>query len=131
MRSLRVSPRALELGYTRVRALINNMAEVGNMELPARLLQRGVKDMVRISDARMSGTAYGTVVLHVCPEAAVGGPLALVKDGDMICLNVEARTLHLEVRDEELQRRAQEIESGQATGEPAENVLRELRAKYS
>ncbi len=81
------------------------MAEVGNMELPAKLLQRGVKDMVRISDARMSGTAYGTVVLHVCPEAAVGGPLALVKDGDMIRLNVEARTLHLEVGDEELKRR--------------------------
>ncbi len=84
------------------------MAEVGNMELPAKLLQRGVKDMVRISDARMSGTAYGTVVLHVCPEAAVGGPLALVKDGDMIRLNVEARTLHLEVGDEELKRRRAE-----------------------
>ncbi|HTF22367.1 MAG TPA: L-arabinonate dehydratase [Candidatus Limnocylindria bacterium] len=84
------------------------MAEVGNMELPAKLLQRGVIDMVRISDARMSGTAYGTVVLHVCPEAAVGGPLALVKDGDMIRLNVEARTLHLEVGDEELQRRRAE-----------------------
>jgi dihydroxyacid dehydratase/phosphogluconate dehydratase len=64
--------------------------------------------MVRISDARMSGTAYGTVVLHVCPEAAVGGPLALVKDGDMIRLNVEARTLHLEVGDEELKRRRAE-----------------------
>jgi dihydroxyacid dehydratase/phosphogluconate dehydratase len=84
------------------------MAEVGNMELPAKLLQRGVKDMVRISDARMSGTAYGTVVLHVCPEAAVGGPLALVKDGDMIRLNVEARNLHLEVGDEELHRRRAE-----------------------
>ena len=59
------------------------MAEVGNMGLPPKLLQRGVTDMVRISDARMSGTAYGTVVLHVCPEAAVGGPLALVRDGDI------------------------------------------------
>jgi dihydroxy-acid dehydratase len=61
--------------------------------------------MVRISDARMSGTAYGTVVLHGSPEAAVGGPLALVRDGDMIALDVEARTLHLEVSDEELARR--------------------------
>jgi dihydroxy-acid dehydratase len=81
------------------------MAEVGNMGLPPRLLQQGVTDMVRISDARMSGTAYGTVVLHVTPEAAVGGPLALVHDGDMIALDVEARTLQLEVSDEELARR--------------------------
>ncbi len=83
------------------------MAEVGNMSLPAKLLQRGITDMVRISDARMSGTAYGTVVLHVCPEAAVGGNLALVQDGDFIELNVEARTLHLEVSAADLdQRRA-------------------------
>jgi dihydroxy-acid dehydratase len=61
--------------------------------------------MVRISDARMSGTAYGTVVLHVAPEAAVGGPLALVRDGDMIAMDVEARRLHLEVPDAELERR--------------------------
>ena len=73
------------------------MAEVGNMGLPPKILQQGITDMVRISDARMSGTAYGTVVLHVTPEAAVGGPLALVRDGDMIALDVEARTLHLEV----------------------------------
>ena len=73
------------------------MAEVGNMGLPPKLLQRGVTDMVRISDARMSGTAYGTVVLHVCPEAAVGGPLALVRDGDMIELDVEQRVLRLDV----------------------------------
>ena len=65
------------------------MAEVGNMGLPPKLLARGITDMVRISDARMSGTAYGTVVLHVCPEAAVGGPLALVRDGDIIELDVE------------------------------------------
>src|SRR6186713_2336817 len=78
------------------------MAEVGNMGLPAKLLRQGVKDMVRISDARMSGTAYGTVVLHVSPEAAVGGPLALVKDGDMIELDVEARRLHLDVPEAEL-----------------------------
>ena len=78
------------------------MAEVGNMGLPAKLLQRGVKDMIRISDARMSGTAYGTVVLHVAPEAAVGGPLALVRDGDLIELDLEARKLHLDVSEEEL-----------------------------
>jgi L-arabonate dehydrase len=81
------------------------MAEVGNMGLPPKLLARGVKDMVRVSDARMSGTAYGTVVLHVCPEAAAGGTLALVEDGDMIELDVEARRLHLDVSDEELVRR--------------------------
>jgi dihydroxyacid dehydratase/phosphogluconate dehydratase len=81
------------------------MAEVGNMGLPPKLLARGVKDMVRVSDARMSGTAYGTVVLHVCPEAAAGGPLALVEDGDIIELDLEARRLHLEVSDEELGQR--------------------------
>jgi L-arabonate dehydrase len=81
------------------------MAEVGNMALPAKILKRGITDMVRISDARMSGTAYGTVVLHVCPEAAVGGTLALVQDGDFIELDVEARRLHLDVAQEELDRR--------------------------
>jgi L-arabonate dehydrase len=81
------------------------MAEVGNMSLPAKLLKRGITDMVRISDARMSGTAYGTVVLHVCPEAAVGGNLALVRDGDHIELDVEGRRLHLDVSKEELERR--------------------------
>jgi L-arabonate dehydrase len=81
------------------------MAEVGNMPLPAKVLQKGVTDMVRISDARMSGTAYGTVVLHTSPEAAIGGPLALVKTGDMIQLDVGERSLHLEVSDDELQRR--------------------------
>jgi dihydroxy-acid dehydratase len=81
------------------------MAEVGNMGLPAKLLARGITDMVRVSDARMSGTAYGTVVLHICPEAAAGGPLALVQDGDIIELDVEARRLHLDVSDEELARR--------------------------
>jgi L-arabonate dehydrase len=81
------------------------MAEVGNMGLPPKLLKRGITDMVRISDARMSGTAYGTVVLHVCPEAAVGGPLALVHEGDRIELDVKARRLHLEVSEKELERR--------------------------
>jgi L-arabonate dehydrase len=81
------------------------MAEVGNMPIPAKLVKRGVTDMVRISDARMSGTAYGTVVLHAAPEAAAGGTLALVKSGDMIELDVERRRLHLEVDDAELARR--------------------------
>ena len=84
------------------------MAEVGNMGLPPAVLRSGVTDMVRISDARMSGTAYGTVVLHVCPEAAVGGPLALVREGDIIELDVDARRLHLDVTDEELARRRAE-----------------------
>jgi dihydroxy-acid dehydratase len=81
------------------------MAEVGNMPLPPKVLKRGITDMVRISDARMSGTAYGTVVLHTSPEAAAGGPLALVQDGDIIELDVAARRLHLEVSDDELARR--------------------------
>jgi dihydroxyacid dehydratase/phosphogluconate dehydratase len=78
------------------------MAEVGNMGLPPKVLKEGVTDMVRISDARMSGTAYGTAVLHVCPEAAAGGTLALVRDGDMIELDVDRRRLHLDVPDAEL-----------------------------
>ena len=78
------------------------MAEVGNMGLPPKILEKGIKDMVRVSDARMSGTAYGTVVLHTAPEAAAGGPLALVQDGDMIELDVAGRRLHLDVSDEEL-----------------------------
>jgi dihydroxy-acid dehydratase len=81
------------------------MAEVGNMALPPKLLKRGITDMVRISDGRMSGTAYGTVVLHVCPEAAAGGPLALVKEGDLIELDVGKRRLHLHVSDAELEKR--------------------------
>ena len=81
------------------------MPEVGNFVLPTRLLERGVTDMLRISDARMSGTGYGTVVLHVAPEAAVGGPLALVRTGDWIELDVPARTLTLDVSDNELARR--------------------------
>ena len=78
------------------------MAEVGNMGLPPKVLRKGITDMVRISDARMSGTAYGTVVLHTSPEAARGGPLAVVRTGDMIELDVPGRRLHLEVSDEEL-----------------------------
>jgi len=83
------------------------MAEVGNMPLPPKLLRRGITDILRISDARMSGTAYGAVVLHVSPEAAAGGPLALVRNGDLIEVDVPARRLHLDVSDVELaQRRA-------------------------
>ncbi|UPG73006.1 dihydroxy-acid dehydratase [Roseomonas gilardii subsp. gilardii] len=78
------------------------MAEVGNMPLPPKLLRQGVRDMIRISDARMSGTAYGTVVLHVAPEAMAGGNLALVENGDMITLDVAARSLNLHVSDEVL-----------------------------
>jgi dihydroxy-acid dehydratase len=81
------------------------MPELGNIRLPAHLLKKGITDMVRVSDGRMSGTAYGTVVLHVAPESAIGGPLALVRDGDLISLDVRAGSLMLEVSDEELERR--------------------------
>ncbi|HZS81510.1 MAG TPA: IlvD/Edd family dehydratase [Stellaceae bacterium] len=81
------------------------MAEVGNMALPQKILKKGITDMVRVSDARMSGTAYGTVVLHVAPEAAAGGTLALVENGDMVALDVEKRSLQLEVPEAELERR--------------------------
>jgi dihydroxy-acid dehydratase len=81
------------------------MAEVGNMALPPKVLRKGITDMVRISDARMSGTAYGTVVLHVSPESAAGGPLALVRTGDVIELDVPARKLHLDVSEAELAKR--------------------------
>ena len=84
------------------------MPEVGNMGIPKSLLDKGVRDMVRISDGRMSGTAYGTVFLHVSPESAIGGTLALVQNGDMIAVDVPNRTLNLEVSDEELQRRRKE-----------------------
>ncbi|WP_338909314.1 IlvD/Edd family dehydratase [Streptomyces nigra] len=84
------------------------MPEVSNVPLPAKLLKAGVTDMVRICDGRMSGTGYGTVVLHVAPEAAVGGPLALVRDGDPVVLDVPNRTLHLDVDAAELARRRQE-----------------------
>ncbi len=108
----RIVDPALEVDETSVLVLKNcgpkgypGMAEVGNMGLPPELLKRGIKDMVRISDARMSGTAYGTVVLHVAPEAAAGGPLALVRDGDVVRLDVPARRLELEVDEAELKRR--------------------------
>ena len=101
-----INDESLDIDETCVMVLKNcgprgypGMAEVGNMLLPPKLLRKGVTDMVRISDARMSGTAYGTVVLHVCPEAAAGGPLALVRTGDFITLDVPKRSLVLEVDD--------------------------------
>jgi len=81
------------------------MPEWGGLPIPKKLLDRGVRDMVRISDARMSGTHYGSCILHVSPESAVGGPLALVQTGDMIEVDIDARRLHLDVSDEELARR--------------------------
>ena len=81
------------------------MPEVGNVDLPEKLLKKGVKDMVRISDGRMSGTAYGTVVLHISPESSIGGTLAFVKDGDIIELDVAERKLHLDISNEELVKR--------------------------
>jgi L-arabonate dehydrase len=99
------------------------MAEVGNMGLPPKLLRQGVKDMVRISDARMSGTAYGTVVLHVAPEAAAGGPLAMVRDGDWIELDSDAGRLHLDIAEDEYQRRMAEVRPNEA---PADGGYRRL-----
>jgi dihydroxy-acid dehydratase len=84
------------------------MAEVGNMPLPPKVLRKGITDMVRLSDARMSGTAYGTVILHTAPEAAAGGPLAVVRNGDMIELDVPNRRLELKISDDELRQRLAE-----------------------
>ena len=105
----RIEDEDLDIDETCVMVLKNcgpkgypGMAEVGNMGLPPKVLRRGVTDMVRISDARMSGTAYGTVVLHTSPEAAAGGPLAVVRSGDMIELDVPARRLHLDIPEAEL-----------------------------
>ena len=81
------------------------MPEWGDLPIPAKLLKAGVRDMVRLSDARMSGTSYGTVVLHVSPESAVGGPLAIVKNGDWIELDVHARRLELEISNAQLKKR--------------------------
>ncbi|HTN62888.1 MAG TPA: dihydroxy-acid dehydratase, partial [Devosia sp.] len=83
-------------------------AEVGNMGLPPKVLRKGIRDMIRISDGRMSGTAYGTVVLHTAPEAAKGGPLAVVRNGDMIELDVAARRVHLDISEAELTQRLSE-----------------------
>jgi dihydroxy-acid dehydratase len=108
----RIEDEALDIDETCVMVLKNcgprgypGMAEVGNMGLPPKVLRKGITDMVRISDARMSGTAYGTVVLHTSPEAARGGPLAVVRSGDFIELDVANRRLHLDIPDEELKAR--------------------------
>ena len=108
----RVNDESLDIDENCVMVLKNcgprgypGMAEVGNMPVPAKLLRKGITDIVRVSDARMSGTAYGTVVLHVSPEAAVGGPLALVQSGDMITLDVPARSIRVDVDDETFARR--------------------------
>jgi dihydroxy-acid dehydratase len=108
----RIDDESLDVDETCILVLKNcgpkgypGMAEVGNMPLPPKVLRKGITDMVRISDARMSGTAYGTVVLHTSPEAAAGGPLAVVKNGDMISLNVPERTLQLLISEEELAQR--------------------------
>lgn len=85
------------------------MPEIGNLAIPKKLLDAGVRDMVRITDGRMSGTAYGTVVLHVAPESAVGGPLALLRTGDTVTLDVPSRRLEMDVSDDELQRRREQI----------------------
>jgi len=105
----RINDDALDIDETCIMVMKNcgpkgypGMSEVGNMGLPPKVLKKGIKDMVRISDARMSGTAYGTVVLHTAPEAAVGGPLAVVRTGDMIELDVPNRKLHLDISDAEL-----------------------------
>ncbi|MFK3677962.1 IlvD/Edd family dehydratase [Microbacterium sp. NPDC090218] len=94
------------------------MAEVGNMPLPLKLLEDGVRDMVRISDARMSGTAYGTVVLHLAPEAAAGGPIAFVRTGDIITLDVPNRSLSVDVSDDEMEARGQSVASAAAYAAP-------------
>ena len=108
----RIDDDALDVDETCILVLRNcgpkgypGMAEVGNMPLPPKILKKGITDMVRISDARMSGTAYGTVVLHAAPEAAAGGPLAIVRNGDLITLDVPQRRLHLHIDDAEMTRR--------------------------
>src|SRR4051794_38612760 len=92
------------------------MPEAGYLPIPRKLAQQGVKDMVRISDARMSGTAFGTIVLHIAPESAVGGPLALVRSGDLIELDVPARRIELLVDAAELARRRIELGSAISSG---------------
>ncbi len=105
----KINDEALDIDETCVMVLKNcgpkgypGMAEVGNMGLPPKVLRKGITDMVRISDARMSGTAFGTVVLHTSPEAAAGGPLAVVQNGDMIELDVPNRRLHVDISDAEM-----------------------------
>ncbi len=121
----KINDDALDIDETCIMVLKNcgpkgypGMAEVGNMGLPPKVLKKGITDMIRISDARMSGTAYGTVILHTSPEAAAGGPLAVVQNGDMIELDVPNRRLHLDITDEELTAR---LAAWQPTHETAES----------
>ena len=106
------------------------MPEAGNLPIPKKLLEQGVRDMVRISDARMSGTHYGTCVLHVCPESAVGGPLALVRNGDLIALDVAARSITLQVPVQELDRRHAEWQLAQQAAPAARRYRRSYAALY-
>jgi dihydroxy-acid dehydratase len=110
--TLRIDDPALEVTADDVLVLRNagpkgapGMPEAGYLPIPMKLARAGVKDMVRISDARMSGTAFGTIVLHITPESAAGGPLALVKSGDMVRLDVAKRSIDLLVDEKELERR--------------------------
>lgn len=118
----RIDDPALDVDETSILVLKNvgpkgypGMPEVGNMGLPAKLLAKGVTDMIRISDGRMSGTGFGTVVLHVSPESAVGGTLGIVQEGDEITLDVKNRLLHLNISDEEISRRKKNMK-------PAETI---------
>src|SRR5262249_3635932 len=90
------------------------MPEIGNLAIPRKLLEAGVRDMVRITDGRMSGTSYGTVILHVAPESAAGGPLALLRTGDPVTLDVPARRIDFAVSAEELRSRAEEPVTGES-----------------
>jgi dihydroxy-acid dehydratase len=130
----KIADEALDIDETCVMVLKNcgpkgypGMAEVGNMGLPAKVLRKGITDMVRISDARMSGTAYGTVVLHTSPEAAAGGPLAVVRDGDMIELDVPNRRLHLDISEDELKAR---ISAWTPPGAPPESGYAMLHHRH-
>ena len=105
--------------------LAAGMPEWGQLPIPKKLLKRGVRDMLRISDARMSGTSYGACVLHVAPESFVGAPLALVRDGDLIEIDVDARRLHLHVDEAELARRRAQWQA------PAARFKRGFGALYS
>jgi dihydroxyacid dehydratase/phosphogluconate dehydratase len=132
--AVRVDDESLEIDESSVMVLRNagpvgapGMPEWGHMPIPAKLLKRGVADLVRISDARMSGTSYGAVVLHVAPESAVGGPLALVETGDAIRLDVQERRLDLLVDETELARRRDAWEPPQRKDERGYRRLYEDR----
>ena len=94
------------------------MPEVSNMAIPKKLLEQGITDLVRVCDGRMSGTAYGTVVLHVAPEAAAGGPLGLLRNGDIIILDVDARTLAVDLSDSVLAERSLPLETANSFAAP-------------